>query len=109
MKTAVVESPYAANTETGATVEDHEAYLDECLLWCMKNDLSPYASHAIIPRVYNDLIPEERKAGIGAGYFFQDIVDEIIFFTDMGWSSGMRRAKERCLEKGLNYREVTIR
>lgn len=94
----VIESPYAASQS--GTVEQHVRYLDDCVLWCVRNGYSPYASHALVTRVYSDLVDEEREAGIQAGYAFHDAVGLVMVFTDLGISPGMQRAIDRCRERG---------
>lgn len=90
----VVESPYAAGPS--GTVAKHEAYLEECLSWCIREGFSPYASHGLLTRVLRDTVPHERRTGIEAGYVFHDAVGLVYFFIDLGMSPGMKLALDRC-------------
>ena len=34
--------------------------------------------------------------------------DITVFYTDMGWSSGMKAAKKYCIDNDMNYEERTL-
>lgn len=109
MKTVCIESPLAGDFATNI------AYARACLRYCLGQGVSPYASHLLLPQVYNDLSPEQREAGIEAGLAMGNLCDERWFFVDLGISSGMRRAKDvahargqwvRTVVLGSNWREI---
>ncbi len=103
----VIESPYAGD------VERNLRYLRACMRDCICRGESPYASHALLTQegVLDDLNPEERERGITAGYAWWPFVKKIVFYIDLGFSSGMRRALTRTTELGLvveiEYRKLT--
>lgn len=103
----VVESPYAAGPN--GTVAQNLDYLDECLSWCIEEGYSPYASHGLLTRVLRDTLPQQRWAGIEAGYVFHDALGLVIFFIDLGMSPGMKLALDRCARKGTECRLIRIR
>lgn len=86
MRRVVVESPFAGDLARNAK------YLDACLADCFSRNESPYASHALGPRALKDDVPEERRKGIDAGFAWADVADAIVFYVDLGWSSGMTAA-----------------
>lgn len=110
-------------------MDDNIMYLRECMRDSWSRGELPFASHLWGPFFLNEHDPEQRKAGIEAGYQFWDfftmnedyqgastIYDTvatlrrrrplIAFYTDHGISSGMALALERT--KTLN-REYEIR
>lgn len=91
MKRVVIESPFAGD------VERNIRYLRACMRDCVLRGESPYASHGLLtqPGVLDDNDPEERKKGIEAGYAWWGGADLIVFYVDLGISTGMRAALER--------------
>lgn len=70
----------------------HGRYLDACLLDCLRRGESPFASHGLYtrPGVLDDMKPHERAYGISAGFAWRRAADATVFYTDLGWSSGMK-------------------
>lgn len=95
MKTVCIESPLAGHFARNI------AYARACLRFCFEQGVSPYASHLLLPQVYNDLSPEQREAGIQAGLVMGDRCEERWFFTDFGVSDGMRRAWKASLKSRI--------
>ena len=85
------------------------AYARSCLLDCLRRGEGPIASHLLIPQVLDDLKPLERELGIAAGLAWHDVADAIVFYTDRGWSRGMRYAHEYAVARSLviEYRSLT--
>lgn len=99
MGRVIIESPFAGD------VEANRAYLQECIRDCIARGESPYASHQMLTTALDDTDEAQRNAGIEAGYAWWAVADEIVFYTDLGWSRGMNRARaeiERRLEYGLD-------
>lgn len=89
MITVCIESPLAGDFATNI------AYARAALRYCLKQRVSPYASHLLITQVYNDLAPDQRETGIKAGLAMGNRCDERWFFTDLNdgeFSDGMKRA-----------------
>jgi hypothetical protein len=84
----IIESPYAGEIEKNLT------YLRACIRDCLLRGEAPFASHAIYtqPGVLRDDVPAERKLGIETGFEFWRYAKKIVFYTDLGWSSGMHAA-----------------
>jgi hypothetical protein len=92
-KPVIIESPYAG------CVALHEAYLQACIRDCLRRNETPYASHQMLTKALNDLVPEERELGISAGLAMRDLLGTMLdalsaFYVDLNWSSGMNRARE---------------
>ena len=87
MTTVVIESPYSGD------IVLNRQYLQECIYDCIKRGESPYASHLMLTEVLNDKIQSERGLGISLGFKFHNIVDKIVFYTDLGMSNGMQQAR----------------
>lgn len=100
MRTVVIESPYRA--KDGVIFSRSEVYLDRCILDCLSRGESPYASHAICTRVWDDANPAEREAGILAGYPWHLVADAVVFYADYGWSEGMGAALKHAQEHGCS-------
>lgn len=100
MRRVIIESPYAGE------VERNIAYARLALLDCMRKGEAPIASHLLITQVYNDLIPEERTQGISAGlawYHASDVTG--VIYTDLGYSGGMKKAREYLETHGIPFEE----
>jgi hypothetical protein len=100
----VVESPYAG------TVELNLRYLRACMHDAATRGESPYASHALLtqPGVLRDENAEEREIGITAGFAWRAAADFTAIYTDLGWSSGMKRALKDCETRLLGYEERSL-
>ena len=108
MERVIIESPYAADTEEGILL--NEAYGELCMHDCLVNHHeSPYASHLLYtrPLVLRDEVPEDRKLGIAAGFFWRNVADKTLFYTDLGMTSGMAQGVDDCEMKGKPY-EIRI-
>lgn len=91
MKRVIIESPFAGAGEAG-----HE-YLVACIADCINRGETPYASHLMLPEALDDNDPVSRTRGIEAGYRWWEVADELAFYTDLGWSAGMRAAWRRAI------------
>ena len=108
MKLCVVESPYAGE------VEKNLEYARACMKDCLQRGEAPYASHLLYtqPGVLDDLVPEQRKLGIEAGFAWRYQAKLVVFYVDLGWSNGMKAALERLEEensKTLSPVEIRFR
>ena len=104
MKRVIIESPYAADTEEG--IDLNEAYGELAMHDCLVNhNESPYASHLLYTRrfVLRDDVPEDRKLGIEAGFYWRDVSDKTVFYKDLGMTDGMILGVEDCKKKGKPY------
>lgn len=88
MKLIILESPYAGEVELNL------AYARRALHHCLTLGEAPIASHLLYtqPGVLDDTDSTERAWGIQAGLEWLRVCDLQVFYTDLGWSSGMRHA-----------------
>lgn len=104
MTPVILESPYAGN------VERNVAYARACLRDSLLRGEAPIASHLLYtqPGVLDDLIPDERRLGIEAGLAWGPLVSMVIFYEDLGWSSGMKAAipRHRANRRIIVYRTL---
>ncbi len=86
MRTVLIESPLQHGTE-------HEAanliYLDRCIADCFARGEAPYCSHKLYPGVLDDTVPEQRLAGMTAGWVIGERLDVWAFYLDRGVTVGM--------------------
>lgn len=102
MKTVCIESPLAGDFEKNIR------YARACLRYCLEKGASPYASHLLLPQVFDDLDASQREAGINAGLAMGDQCDERWVFIDLGVSSGMMRAVQRADENKQPLRRIEL-
>lgn len=98
----IVESPFAGE------VERNKKYARQACADCLRRYEVPYASHLFFPQILDDLKPNEREQGLTAGYAFWAMASKIVFYTDLGISSGMARAMERAQRGGMPYEIRTL-
>jgi len=98
MRRVIIESPFAGTTpqEIAANID----YARKCCADAWLNDEDPFASHLFYPQFLDDTKPEERKAGIERGYAHWAAAGAIVFYTDRGWSNGMKDALVRAHSDG---------
>jgi len=102
MKRVIVESPFAGDRRR------NRRYLESCLRDCVLRGESPYASHKMLTDCLDDEVPEERKLGMGGGYTWWVVADDIVFYVDLGWSGGMQKARELLEAEGRSYLTRTL-
>lgn len=105
MTPCIIESPYAGD------VARNKAYLQLCIRWCDDRNMTPYASHQMLTDAFDDTDPVQRERGILLGWAMTEaligIGAKVLFFTDLGWSPGMNRMRDRLDARGVPYRTVT--
>lgn len=99
MKRVIIESPFAGDIEANLT------YLRACMRDCLLHDEAPFASHALYTQVgvLDDQVPDERKLGIAAGFFWRQRGTLTAFYMDRGWSNGMFEGLKHCIQYGHAY------
>lgn len=93
----VIESPYAADTET--ELQKNIDYAKEALLDSLNRLESPFASHLLYTQVLNDKDPIQRQQGIQAGISYYEKVDLCAVYGDKGISKGMWKGIEKALKE----------
>ncbi|MBR0863659.1 hypothetical protein ACVIWV_005791 [Bradyrhizobium diazoefficiens] len=91
IKLVVLESPYAG------AVDDNVAYARRCLKDCALRGESAQASHLLLTQVLDDTKPDERALGIALGLAWRSVAAYSVFYTDRGWSNGMRAALDSAI------------
>ena len=97
MKLVIIESPYAGD------VKRNLRYLDTCIRHCIARGESPYASHKMLTTALDDDDPAQRAIGIQTGLAWRRRADKRIFYIDLGWSGGMKAAKDLYNAEGLGF------
>lgn len=85
----VIESPYAGD------IPRNVRYARACMADSLRRGEHPIASHLLYtqPGILRDEVPGERRLGIDAGLAWAAKADAVVFYTDLGWSPGMRAAE----------------
>lgn len=97
----IIESPFAGATPSA--IARNLRYARSCIRDSISRGEAPIASHLLYTQdgILLDTIPEERTLGIACGYAWMKKADLIVFYTDLGWSNGMRMAKHVAHENGF--------
>lgn len=101
-KLVIIESPYAGDVWFNLN------YARKCLSDSLARGESPIASHLLHTQVLNDCEPNERRQGIGAGLDWLKVAEKQVFYTDLGWSDGMRQARIEGERLGIEIEERKI-
>lgn len=102
-KRVIIESPYAGDTE--ANID----YARQALRDSLSRGEAPFASHLLYTQVLRDFVPHERLLGIEAGHAWYAGAELQAFYTDLGWSPGMRQAFRLGRTKMLPYEYRALR
>ena len=104
MRRVILESPFQGNVERN--IEYARAALHDSL---MRGE-APIASHLLYTQdgVLDDTIPNERQQGIDAGHAWMEAAEVVVFYIDLGMSTGMKAAQVRALEmnKSCEHRYI---
>jgi hypothetical protein len=97
MRRVIIESPYAGD------VQKNKRYLRACLRDCISRGEAPYASHGLYtqPGVLRDDVPEERTAGINAGFAWRTAATATVVYENLGRSKGMDYGIEDSIRNGV--------
>lgn len=95
MKRVIIESPYAGH------VDRNVAYARKAMRDSLERGEAPIASHLLYtqPGILRDDDLSEREWGIKAGLAWRSVADLTVFYTDLGWSPGMTKALELCMDE----------
>lgn len=109
MDRIIIESPYAGDIE--ANVD----YARKCIRKELLAGNAPIASHLLYtqPGILNDLVPEERKQGMNAGWAWLKWCNVVAFYIDRGISNGMNAGLEAVVriraQSITNYPKIEVR
>lgn len=87
IRSAFVGSPYSADSDEKR--KEYDDYLKDCVLFCIRRHIAPFAPHGFFTKFLNDKDPDERANGINCGIRIGEKLDAAIFFIDYGISKGM--------------------
>lgn len=79
-----LESPYSGDEKKNI------AYARACMLDSLNLGEAPFASHLLYTQVWDDSNPEERTAGIEAGFAIAKLCKKTVLYCDFGTSYGMQ-------------------
>jgi hypothetical protein len=115
MKTVLIESPYAGD------IDKNIDYAWKCVRDSCSRGEAPFASHLLYTvAVDKEKYAQEtlgksddshwisREEGLKRCEAWRKVADKTVFYIDLGYSSGMIRAKEHALQIGQEIEERTI-
>lgn len=99
MRLVILESPYAGEVALNV------AYARACMRDALSRGEAPIASHLLYtqPGVLDDAVHDERALGIAAGLAWRKVAEAAVFYCGLGWSNGMRAAREVYDRDGFPY------
>ena len=108
MKLVILESPFAAATESD--VQRNIRYARAAVRDSLQRGEAPIASHLLYTQegILDDNIPDERQLGIDAGLAWREVAQGSVVYTDFGVSRGMLYGIERAeaVGKSVEYRTL---
>ena len=111
-KRVIIESPFGTNVDGSRCTHEEMAANVEYIKLCIADSLdrgeAPFASHGFYPLVLDDATPEERKAGMEAGFAWGEAAELIAVYTDRGITPGMKEGITLHFDRGIRieYREI---
>ncbi len=114
MSVVMIESPYSGD------IDRNIRYLALCGFDAgVLHDECAYASHGWMtqhPQAKGFFVSDYEKKwdvltrdqAIGISQRMRKRADKTVFYTDLGWSSGMKAAKAYCEQNGLPFEERTV-
>jgi hypothetical protein len=107
----IIESPYSGD------IEANIAYLEKCMADSyFTRDEAPIATHLLWTRLSPDpktttYVPDTedgRKRALEKCRQLRKKVGRVAFYTDKGWSNGMKQARKECEEDGIPWEERSL-
>lgn len=104
MRLVIIESPYAGQ------VEKNVEYARAAVKDCLRRGEAPIASHLLYTQdgILDDSNIDERTLGIGAGWAWMKVAQEVVVYTDRGISEGMKYGIMEANEAGLKVSYRTL-
>lgn len=91
----IVESPYAGD------VKANTAYARRVMLDSLARGEAPLLSHLLYTQVLDDLDPDQRAAGMEAGWSWLAGAEAVVVYEDQGVTKGMMRGIARAEREGV--------
>jgi len=112
MNLVIIESPYGTRPDgsRASVMElcDHLEYARRALYDSLQRGEAPYASHLLYTQVLKDDVPEERRAGMQAGFAWGRAAVICAVYADYEITPGMREGIECHEGHGLVIDRRTI-
>lgn len=109
MRRVVIESPFRGSTK--AEADRNLRYLRAAMADCLSRGEAPFCSHGLYtqPGVLRDEDPDERSAGIQAGFAWGAVAEACVVYEDLGISEGMRLGIDAATQNGVpvEYRSLS--
>jgi hypothetical protein len=88
--------------------EANVTYARACLRDTVRRGEAGFGSHLLYPQCLDDATPEERKAGIEAGFAWGEVAELVAVYTDRGITEGMQLGIERARKAGqpVEFRSI---
>lgn len=103
MNIIVIETPFRADRKKRQ--RKHLALAVGAMEYALSCGLAPFASHLLYTMPLADSDPAQRLAGLHAG---RALSGPRWFMTDLGWSDGMRLARDECITRDWLWCEITL-
>lgn len=106
----IIESPFRGEGYNEAARKAAEwantVFARACVRDSVLRGEAPIASHLLFTQtgILKDDVPEERVLGIDCGLAWSRVCDYHAFYTDRGWSGGMKYALEHCFKNATLWR-----
>lgn len=98
----IVESPFKGDRARNV------AYLKAAMKDCIDRGEAPFASHMLYTLFLDDDVPEERRAGMEAGFAWGEVGELRVAYTDFGISDGMTEGLEEGAKLGQQVETRTL-
>lgn len=104
----IIESPLSASSRT--LIEENKRYARLCMRDSLLRGEAPFASHVLYDHadILDDLIPNERKQGMHAGFEWIQMAELSAIYDDLGISSGMKLGivEAQRVNRRIEYRKL---
>jgi hypothetical protein len=94
MKLVVIESPLSGNFNRNIR------YARLCMLDSLQRGEAPFASHLLYTQMLDDVVHNQRRLGMEAGFAWGRSGDLRAFYVDLGMSSGMEEGETQAQALG---------
>lgn len=98
----VLESPLAGDFAR------NQRYARLCVAEMLRMGHHPFAGHLLYVQCLDDMIPEDRRRGMEAGFAWGACAEACWVYTDLGISPGMKAGIERWQARGIPVEYHTL-
>lgn len=94
MLRVVIESPLSGDFVRNVR------YARLCMLDSLRRGEAPFASHLLYTQMLDDVVPDQRRLGMNAGFVWGEVGELRAFYCDLGISSGMEEGEREAQKVG---------